>query len=169
MLASRLRVSLIKEMDIEFGRVIHLIDSMIVNAQIQTESYRFKPFVSTRLGEIQESMKSSEWCCIPSDQNPADFTTRITKVSELREDLMWQKGPKFLEQPAELWPIRNEQDEKVEILPDKITAVAMNVNAKIAKTKTPTVNLCDIQVDNFNNYEKMIHVTSILLKVAENR
>ena len=50
---------------------------------------------------------------------------------------MWQKGPKFLEQSVELWPIRNEQDKKVEILPDKITAVAMNVDAKIAKTKTP--------------------------------
>ena len=59
-LASRLRVSLIKEIDIEFGRVIHWIDSMIVNAQIQRESYRFKPFVSARLGEIQESTKSSE-------------------------------------------------------------------------------------------------------------
>ena len=82
---------------------------------------------------------------------------------------MWQKGPKFLEQSVELWPIRNEQDEKVEILPDKITAVAMNVDAKIAKTKTPTVNLYDIQVDNFNSYENMIRVTSILLKVAENR
>ena len=58
--ASQLRVSLIKEMDIEFGRVIHLIDSMIVNPQIQRESCRFKPFVSTKLGEIQESMKSSE-------------------------------------------------------------------------------------------------------------
>ena len=82
---------------------------------------------------------------------------------------MWQKGPKFLEQPVKQWPIRNEQDEKVEILPDKIIAVAMNVDAKITKTETPTVNLCDIQVNNFNNYEKMIHVTSILLKVAENR
>ena len=66
------------------------------------------------------------------------------------------EGSKFLEQPVELWPIRNEQDEKVEILPDKITAVAMNVDAKIAKTDE-------------SNYEKMIRVTSILLKEAENR
>ena len=57
----------------------------------------------------------------------------------------------------------------MEILPDKIAAVAMNVDAKTAKTETPTVNLCDIQVDIFNKYEKMIRVTSILLKVAENR
>ena len=114
-------------------------------------------------------MKCSEWCSIPSDQNPTVFTTRITKASELREDSMWQKGRKFLEQPVELWPIKNEQDEKVETLPDKIAAVAMNVIAKIAKTEAPRVNLCDIQVDNFNNYEKRIRVTSMLLKVAENR
>ena len=45
----------------------------------------------------------------------------------------------------------------------------MNVDTKIAKTETFSVNLCDIQVDNFNNYEKMVCITSILLKVAENR
>ena len=82
---------------------------------------------------------------------------------------MWQKGPKFLEQPVKLCPIRNEQDEKVETLPNKIAAVAMNMGAKVAKTKTPTVKLYDIQVDNFNNYEKMIRVMNILLKLAENR
>ena len=87
-LASQLRVSLIKKLDIESKRVVHLIDSMIFNAQIQRGSYKFKPFVSTRAGEIQESRKSSEWCCIPSDQNPAHFTTGITKASELREDSM---------------------------------------------------------------------------------
>ena len=87
-MASQLRVSLIKKMDIESKRVVHLIDSMIFNAQIQRGSYKFKPFVSTRAGEIQESRKSSEWCCIPSDQNPARFTTEITKASELREDSM---------------------------------------------------------------------------------
>ena len=54
-------------------------------------------------------------------------------------------------------------------LSDKIAAVAMNMDAKIAKTETPTVNLCNAQVDNFSNYDKMICVTSILLKPAENR
>ena len=93
----------------------------------------------------------------------------MTRVSELRENSMWQKGPKFLEQPLKLWPIRNELEKIVEILPYKIAAIAMNVDTKIAKSKISTVNLWDIQVDNYNNYEKMIRVTSILLKVAEDR
>ena len=169
-LASRLRESLLKEMNITFGRVIHLIDSMIVRAQIQKESYRFKPFVATRLGEIQETTKPSEWWCIPSEENPADLTTRITKASELKEDSMWQRGPKFLEQPVELWPIRKEEAEKME-LPDNIVAAgtAANVNVKVKETETPMINLCDIKLENFKSYEKLIRVTSMLLKIAKQR
>ena len=109
-LASRLRESIMQELKIPFNMVFHLIDSMIVQAQIQKESYRFKPFVATRLSEIQEKTNPSEWFCIPSSQNPADLTTRITNPDDLSEDSIWQTGPKFLKQPFELWPIRKDQN-----------------------------------------------------------
>ncbi|CAC5386479.1 unnamed protein product [Mytilus coruscus] len=40
-LAARIRQKLVEEMDYKFSRVIHIVDSMIVRAQIQRESYGF--------------------------------------------------------------------------------------------------------------------------------
>ena len=60
-----------------FGMTVHLIDSMIIQVQIQKESFCFKLFVATRLLKIEEETNLSEWLCIPSDQNPADITTCI--------------------------------------------------------------------------------------------
>ena len=75
-----------------------MIDSMIVQAQIQREIHRFKPFVVTRSSEIQEKTNPSEWLCIPSDQNSADLTTRIKNLIKLKEHSMWQRGPEFPKQ-----------------------------------------------------------------------
>ncbi|CAC5417070.1 unnamed protein product [Mytilus coruscus] len=47
-LAARIRQKLVEEMDYKFSRVIHIVDSMIVRAQIQRESYGFGTFVATK-------------------------------------------------------------------------------------------------------------------------
>ena len=52
-LGSRFQESITEEFEISCALIIHLIDSMIVQAQIQKEIYCFKSFVPTRLSEIR--------------------------------------------------------------------------------------------------------------------
>jgi hypothetical protein len=59
------------------------VDSTIVRAQIQRESYGFGTFVATRIAEIQNKTESSEWWWVPTDKNAADLTTRITSPHDL--------------------------------------------------------------------------------------
>lgn len=60
-LASRLRRKLVTEMSFRFSKIVHIIDSMIVRAQIQRESYGFGTFVATRVAEIQSITDPTEW------------------------------------------------------------------------------------------------------------
>ena len=52
------------------------IDSRIVLTWLKTSPRKFKPFVSVRVAEIQETMGSEACKYIRSDHNPADVLTR---------------------------------------------------------------------------------------------
>ena len=60
-LSSRLRTVIEQELDFDFDFVIHIVDSAIVRAQIQKESYGFGTFVATRVAEIQSMTDPNEW------------------------------------------------------------------------------------------------------------
>ncbi|XP_068735180.1 uncharacterized protein [Montipora capricornis] len=94
-----------------------------------TPSRQFKPFVSSRVAEIQETVGVEDFRYIRSKFNPADILTRGIEPSQLED---WIKGPSFLQLPERQWP-------KFEArAPIKTTAKAgVLMEVKIEKTKTP--------------------------------
>ncbi|XP_068756931.1 uncharacterized protein [Montipora capricornis] len=68
-LASRLAKTIMKECTIQFGDVKFFTDSSITLAWIQSSSRSFKPFVSARVGEIQNNSDPSQWKHIPGEEN----------------------------------------------------------------------------------------------------
>jgi hypothetical protein len=60
LLGTRLRDHLIKNMNFELDQVFHIVDSTIVQAHIQKESYGFGRFTATRVAEIQSKTKPEE-------------------------------------------------------------------------------------------------------------
>ena len=97
--SAKLREKLVEELDYKISRIFHLTDSMIARRQVTKESYGFKTFVATRVGEIQNKPDPEEWWWIESKHNVVDFTTRVTHRGVLGFDSMWQRGPEFLKQP----------------------------------------------------------------------
>lgn len=75
---------------------------------------------------------------------------------------MWQGGPEFLKQPSELWPIRKDQNESNEVLPDKIITV-MHTSIDVNKT---VIDTWSTTADNFNDYKTLIYVTALVLRIA---
>ena len=86
----------LKFADVESFKKIFWIDSQTVLAWIKTPPKRFKPFVSVRVAEIQESVDTSNFRYIQSCDNPADVLTRGINKSQLEE---WMKGAPFLYLP----------------------------------------------------------------------
>ncbi|KAJ8019238.1 hypothetical protein HOLleu_42307 [Holothuria leucospilota] len=60
-MSKRLASYILKEMRIDFGKVFYIVDSEIVRAMIQKESYGYKTFAATRIGEIRQETEPNDW------------------------------------------------------------------------------------------------------------
>lgn len=153
----RLRELIQRELDWTIEHVTHFTDSEIVKAQIQKDSFRFNTFVANRISEIQALTSSDEWYWIPSEVNVADYTTRVCNCSMLGINSMWQDGPGFLRCPVENWPIKRVCDVEV---PDL-------TYSRKGSVKCTVVEEALIDIDKFNDYNKLISVTSRVLNVLK--
>ena len=59
-------------------------DSTTALSWIESSATEFKPFVSVRVAEIQESQPNAVWNYITSEANPADALTRGISPEELQ-------------------------------------------------------------------------------------
>ena len=105
-MSKRLRGFIEKESIYNFAAHYHIVDSEIVRAMIQKESYGFNTFTATRIGEIQEATEPASWYWVEGLLNIADWITRGKRPSDIGIDSPWQRGPSFLDLPVTEWPIK---------------------------------------------------------------
>ena len=79
-LASRLCKTIQEETRMQFKEIILFTDSTITLAWIRSKGRRFKPFVSSRVGEIQSNVQLCQWRHISSEENVADDVSRGNNV-----------------------------------------------------------------------------------------
>ena len=84
-LASRLGKKILEECRFKFEKAVYFLDSRIVLAWICSEARRLKPFVSVRVGEIQDNSDPAEWRHIPGELNVADEVSRGISVKNLAD------------------------------------------------------------------------------------
>ena len=82
-------------------KTVFWVDSLTVLSWIRNSPRKFKPFVSARVTEIQETSEVENFTYIKSKSNPADALTRGIKADQLKS---WMEGPSFLKQPETEWP-----------------------------------------------------------------
>ena len=157
-MAKRLRTTVEDVFRTTFERVIHIVDSQIVKAQIKSESHGFKTFVATRIGEIQTTTNADEWYWIDSSSNIADIITRGASACDLGGESEWQNGPDFMKLPVEDWPINQDiDDDVIHEVPDLIARVSwITMTSKIP-----------IDIERFSRYMKLLRVTALVLQVKE--
>ena len=141
----------------KFQRCYHIVDSQIVQAMIQKDSYGFNTFAATRIGEIQEGTEQ-HWYWTESAYNIADLLTRGKKPSEIRLHSEWQEGPDFLKRPESEWPITRDYITP-RTLPDvihsKVAATVISVTSDDLATR--------IKIGKYSNYKKLQRVTARIL------
>ena len=108
LLSKRLSAFIKKESLLVFSKEFFIVDSEIVRAMVQKESYGFNTFAAIWVGEIQEGTSPSDWYWVEGKLNIADCTTRGKSPQDLNEESLWQKGPEFLQLPESEWPIKIE-------------------------------------------------------------
>ena len=79
-------------------------DSSCVRNWIRAIAASYQPFVSHRIGEVQSLTEPHEWRFVSGRLNPADCATR-SRLEEEALPSLWLRGPEFLYQPEEMWPV----------------------------------------------------------------
>ena len=152
-LASRLGKTILKESRLKFEKSVFFLDSKIVLAWICSETRRFKPFVSVRVGEIQDNSDPAQWRHVPGEQNVADEVSRGIPVESLTG--RWQYGPDFLRLPESKWP----QDSPVA---DDVEVEKEHRKVHIVGEQIKTQPLIDCK--KFSNWRRLIRVTAYTLR-----
>ena len=151
----RMKVFIGRESRLEFQKCYFIVDSEIVRAMIQKESYGLKTFTGVRIGEIQETTDPRDWYWIDGHENIADVLTRGKRSSAISQDSIWHTAPSFLQQHEQEWPIKSSYCG--ENLPEQII-----VHHQQAEVKKPRKISDVIDANHFSRYRKLINVTARL-------
>ena len=147
-----------KECRYQYSKVIFVVDSEIIHAMIQRESYGFKTYAGVRIGEIQTATCKDAWAWTDTDNNIADWITRPKKPVDLGGDSVWQSGPAWLRFPESDWPIFFSSD--VEDLPEIHKHVVVHSTAKVDKKSL-------IDISRFSKYSHLLRVTARVLALKK--
>ena len=104
-IGTRLTKKIATVLEIGISNAVFWSDSANVIWWIRGRSRDFKPFVANRVGEIQSSTDPEQWRHVPTNQNPADMLSRGMKAIELVDCYSWWRGPDFLRQSEDTWPV----------------------------------------------------------------
>ena len=102
-LGTRLKNTIIEEIDTHIHQVCFWTDSMHVLQYINNEERRFKVFVSNRVAEIQQNSDVEQWRHIPGQDNRADDITRGMRICDLCEESRCVAGPQILLDKESHW------------------------------------------------------------------
>jgi hypothetical protein len=84
-------------LNIEF-EVYAWTDSEVVLQWLNSHSGRWQTYVANRTSEILESIPRPHWKHVPTEQNPADCTSRGLSVQDFMEHKLFRDGPTFIGQ-----------------------------------------------------------------------
>ncbi|XP_011884072.1 PREDICTED: uncharacterized protein LOC105571212 [Vollenhovia emeryi] len=104
-LLARLSEKIRNALNIDKTRFYWWSDSEIVLHWIAGNPSRWNTFVANRVGEIQE-LTTNRWQHVSTHHNPADIISRGMEASELVQSDLWWKGPSWLSEDEQRWPIQ---------------------------------------------------------------
>ena len=140
----------------EIEKVRYLTDSRVALAWIQGQSRNYRPFVSTRVAEIEDNSKPMEWSHCPTDVNVPDDITKGISVEEI--NVRWLPGPQFLHLKEEQWPT------------ERGTPNIKEVNKEQRKvTMTCAVNVLTpiLECTKFSSWKRLLRTTAYVLRFCQ--
>ncbi|XP_044582972.1 uncharacterized protein LOC123263990 [Cotesia glomerata] len=90
--------------DIPIQETIFWTDSMITLHWIRKSPHLLKTFVANRVSDIQSKTHPENWRHVRTHDNPADLLSRGISPETLVKEIIWKKGPKWLEEREDKWP-----------------------------------------------------------------
>ena len=159
-LAARMYKSITEEMRLEIEKVVFFTDSMITLQWIKSSARVYKPFVSSRVGEIQTLTDPSTWKHIPGETNVADKVSRGIAVNELMGE--WMCGPKFLHDNESEWPV-----DKTLIDPSLVNTERRKVHTVLVNKSAVNETVTPIECERFSSWRRLVRVTAYVFRFVQ--
>lgn len=93
----------IPSLKIKIKNKYYWTDSTIVLAWLNSQSSRWKTFVSHRVGEIHNYSSADQWNHVKSQDNPADIISRGCSPNQLKHNVLWWEGPAWIKKEKSEW------------------------------------------------------------------
>ena len=129
-----------------------------------TQSNDQTHFVSNRLNKIKQVSHSKQWHHVGSKMNPADIASRGSSLEKLSHNNLWLHGPTFIKEET-LGP---QTHIDMTTVPQGVRAETNHVRILMSKVQPVTSGLNEIiSLEYTNDYNKLMRLTNIVLKVAD--
>jgi hypothetical protein len=113
--------------------------------------------VANRVSEIQQFTQNCQWRHVRGVDNPADLVSRGMSVEEFLHSDLWNRGPTWLSQTSEAWPIS---------IPPRVPEQDLEVKITVAVTQaSPTVNPWFLR---WSSYSRLLHVVGYCMRFISN-
>ncbi|XP_055640368.1 uncharacterized protein LOC129777849 isoform X1 [Toxorhynchites rutilus septentrionalis] len=103
----RLQKTILASHSLPIHKRVFWSDSKTVLAWINSDHRRYRQFVACRVGEILTKSNAEDWRWVPTKENVADEATKWKADIDFSPENRWFKGPKFLHESEEKWPVNN--------------------------------------------------------------
>ena len=166
LLLSKLIVRVEKELSsvVRIDSIHCWTDSMVVLHWIVGGKV-LKSFVQKRVDKIKSLIPISTWLYIPSHSNPADIVSRGASISQLNENKFWFKGPTDILLAS---VVQLEKFSLQNLCTEDSTVLLIQEEEHLVTTKNFEVDLSCINISKYNDYNKLLRVTALVLRFISN-
>ena len=129
-------------------------DSTIVLQWLNQLPRTWTTFVANRVSEIQESMPRAKWNHIPSQQSPADLSSRGMEVKDFIASNLWWQGPEFLGVNENQWP----KQPMLSGTPPEIRSKESDMKQTIGVVDTENHSSDFIPIECYSSFNKLLRI-----------
>ena len=163
-LSKRLEEFLVSHLEQEFDNIYHLVDSSTVLGYVHKADSKLKPFEGIRVSEIQTAGQFIDgrlhnWSWVEGENNPADWATKPRSVDELKSEGFWQRGPSFLTEEYDNWPVK--LDFRTERLDGEL--IAKGVHMVFFISEDMLVKFREL-IEKFSSIQKLMNIVAYMFK-----
>ncbi|XP_062606697.1 uncharacterized protein LOC134268454 [Saccostrea cucullata] len=157
--------------NIQFSDAVLWTDSQIVLSWLETTK-TLGTFVRNRIQKIKKLTEQYKWRYCPTASNPADILSRGADFDKFRKNELWSKGPTWITD-KNMWPIYDKTESHILAnitesekcgYQEEDSQEKRNVQPDPREQRISEI----IDISKFNNYRKLLNVTSYVLRFIQN-
>ncbi|XP_059223145.1 uncharacterized protein LOC131996956 [Stomoxys calcitrans] len=144
---------IIPQLNVDSYSIYCWTDSTIVLSWLSKPPCYWATFVANRVSKIVEVISPSNWSHVTSECNPADLASRGVYPRDLLESRLWWKGPQWLMESCDSWPVTGH-------VPSEI----IEIERKSLKVNFTYFNHFEDILDRFSSFSRALRVVSYIYR-----